>query len=120
MAVTVAGCGRSEVELPNRAVVSGKITYDGKPLPGGNIAFTLKDDPVYVVDTLIQPDGSYSSNRIPIGTCIVTIDTEILKLGNPDAYTQIPRKYYSLDKSGLSADIKAGENTGIDFALTKE
>jgi hypothetical protein len=114
------GCGKSEEIPENRAVVEGKITHDGQPLNGGTITFMLESDKNYRVNALIKPGGVYSSNRIPVGKCNVTIETDSLKLGNERDFVPISFDYSLPDKSGLSADIKPGTNRDVNFDLEKK
>jgi hypothetical protein len=118
--VIAQGCGKSEEIPENRASVEGNITHDGKPLNGGTITFMLESDPNYRVNALIKPGGTYSSNRIPIGKCKVTVETDSLKLGNERDYVEISFDYSIADKSGLSADIKPGTNRDVNFDLEKK
>jgi hypothetical protein len=60
------GCGES------RATVKGTVTYKDKALPGGTVIFVTEDGSLN--DRVeIQPDGSYSSTRVPIGKCRVGV-----------------------------------------------
>jgi hypothetical protein len=108
------GCGGEELP-PNRAEVSGTVTFEGKPLPGGSVIFKSETDPNMKIPALIV-DGKYSSKRAPIGPCIVTVETESLLLGNPDAYVKIPKHYDNLDESGLTANLEPGSNE-VNFDL---
>lgn len=72
--VLAAGCRTS----PNPAKVSGKVTYKGQPVKGGDIVFH-SDQGTYR-GTLGQ-DGSYEIVDLPVGEMKVTVDTEFL---NPD------------------------------------
>lgn len=53
-----AGCGGG-TKGPPRENVSGKVTYDGKPVPHGFIDFRLPDGSV--VSTIQIKDGAYAS-----------------------------------------------------------
>jgi hypothetical protein len=69
LAVTLGGCAKS-------SKVSGKITYDGKPLGAGKITFIGPDgkgsDPAEI------EDGRYEVRNAPIGECTIIIETDYL------------------------------------------
>src|SRR5437867_1207834 len=67
----VLGCGGGS-NVPAR--VSGKVTYNGSPVPAGVLAFHTKDAGTYTCG--IQ-DGSYSASDLPAGEIVVTITTEL-------------------------------------------
>src|SRR5690606_13548327 len=46
VSIAVPGCGPDQQGDPNRAVVSGVVTYNGKPLPAGTISFESTDPPM--------------------------------------------------------------------------
>jgi hypothetical protein len=110
------GCGPEPPVDENRTTVSGVVTLDGKPLPGGALTFTAVDS-VIGSTVFIGEGGRYKTTRAPIGANVVTIETEMLKYGNPTAYVPIPAKYADPTQSGLTAEIKPGENENVDFAL---
>jgi hypothetical protein len=56
--------------------LSGTVTYQGKPVKGGTIAFFVKDNGVY--PTFINPDGTYAVVDLPTGEATVTVETESL------------------------------------------
>jgi hypothetical protein len=63
------------------------VTFAGKPLPGGTVAFHPEKGKA-VVATL-QPDGTYEAKDVPVGKCRVTIETESAK---PQAKDKAPSK----------------------------
>jgi hypothetical protein len=123
--------------------VSGKVTYNGKPLPGGTIRFTFKEGGAY--SGVIEPDGSYTANQLPAGDAKVSVETDSLKTGSADPktyqggrggsqmmspvpsgrssvgpkgeYTKIPEKYKDPDKSGFTVTVGKGSNSGKNFDL---
>jgi hypothetical protein len=72
--VLAVGCRTS----PNPGKVSGKVTYKGQPVKGGDIAF--HSDAGTYRGTLSQ-EGTYEIVDMPVGAMTVTVDTDFL---NPD------------------------------------
>lgn len=108
------GCGQKAVD-PNRTMVSGTVTYDGKPLPAGNVSFESSEKGIA---TSVQiKDGSYSTDRAPVGTVAVGVDTASIQYGNPAKFVPIPAKYADSATSGLSIEIKPGDNPNVNFDL---
>jgi hypothetical protein len=64
------GCSGSKTA---QAGVHGKITYNGKPVTGGIIAFIPEGSGGNYAGQ-INPDGTYQIDEVPNGTCSVTID----------------------------------------------
>jgi len=56
IALTPLACGKGGPEL---ATVSGKVNYNGKPVPKGTITFVTLDRNGRNATGAIQPDGSY-------------------------------------------------------------
>ena len=96
-------------------MASGVVSYNGAPLPAGTIGFESVDNPVRT-SALIK-DGSFETDRAPIGEVRVTVDTTTVRAGNPAAYVPIPERYTSPDTSGFSATIKPDGNTDLKFEL---
>jgi hypothetical protein len=123
------GCGG-----PFSGSVSGKVTYNGKPLPGGYVTFVHADGRTKQVQ--IQTDGSYSIPDAPGGDVKVAVKTvppipamprnpfsqpgeksEPIYPAGP--YVPIPVKYADEKNSGLSTKINRGGNT-YDIDLQPE
>lgn len=111
----LAGC-QSKPQDESRTIVSGVVTYNGQPLPGGVINFSLPDNSAGS-GVKIRSEGKYVTDRAPVGKALVTIETESLLNGNAAAYVKIPAKYNDPATSGLSAEIKPGENADVNFDL---
>ena len=140
----VCGCGGSNPNIP--ATISGRVTYKGTPLPGGNMLFTSQGGGAYPAS--IGTNGEYTGREFPVGDMTVTIETETLNperkmakpypgkgkgkdkvdmfssAARPEAVTQaastymkVPAKYADAAKSGLKVTLKAGKQTQ-DFELT--
>jgi hypothetical protein len=113
----IAGCGSEQPSDPNRATVSGSVTFDGKPLPGGVITFALADG--NIASTVSINQGQYSTSRVPIGLNQVMIETDSLRFGAPQLHTPIPAKYSDPSQSGFEVDIKPGANENVNFEMSK-
>jgi len=110
------GCGSGKQADPNRAAISGTVTYDGKPLPAGAVTFASAEGTLASTVSLDE-NGRYSTDRAPLGPNQVTIDTSFIKYGNPSKFVPIPAKYADPLQSGLTAEVKAGEETTANFDL---
>jgi hypothetical protein len=71
------GCGRKA------ATVSGKVTFNGEPLKGGNVTFA-RNDGKPSISGRIEEDGSYKLENVPVGTTKICVETKSL---NPAAAT---------------------------------
>ena len=97
------GCS-SQKSAPSE--VTGKVTYNGAPVTGGNMVF-YSSNGIYAV--AIKPDGTYTAVDLPEGEMVVTVDTEGL---NPDK--KIPEYNAKTAASGAKAMYggKAATPTG--------
>ena len=59
------GCG------PPKGKVSGKVTFEGKPVPSGQVMFMGPDGVPHMGE--IQPEGTYEVANLPYGEAIVTV-----------------------------------------------
>jgi hypothetical protein len=126
IAVTALGCGSSN---PRTAIVRGKITYKGKPVPNGTVNFVPESGTAAQGE--IQPDGSYklTTFRKDDGAVVGKHSVFIVAMQDmanrlPEERTPlpppiIPMKYTSLATSDLKAEVQEKENT-IDFDLKDE
>jgi hypothetical protein len=84
-AVLLSGCRGDRG--PERVVVSGTVTYNGKPLSEGEIRFVpLPTCPVPVTGALIV-EGRYSTKDgggVPVGTHKIQIEARRHKAGGPN------------------------------------
>ena len=137
----VLGCQKSKTP----AKLSGKVTYNGNPVTGGEMVFYFGEGGA--PEVTIRSDGTYSATDLPVGEATVTIDTESInpkgkmapaQYGGvkgagkekmkmspmPEAasqsakgeYVKIPLKYKDKKKSGLTVTLTSGEQTH-DFEL---
>src|SRR5947209_18635287 len=72
----VLGCAGGSSATPELAPVSGKVTFKGKPLPGGRITFVaLKGGQTGSGN--IDEKGEYQI-RAPVGDVSITVDNQML------------------------------------------
>jgi hypothetical protein len=62
--------------------VSGKVTYKGAPVTGGTLTFIGQNN--YMLPCEIASDATYHATNAAIGPCKVTIETESVKIVDPD------------------------------------
>ncbi|MCD4728826.1 MAG: hypothetical protein K8R46_14300 [Pirellulales bacterium] len=132
--VVCCGCGPSRPEI---ASVSGKVTYQGKPIASGRIGFHPEDGRRPAM-AAIEPDGCYklttfdSKDGALLGKHRVTIkstrtvgglpldgfnrDAKAAPASLPKLEWLVPEKYSQKDTTPLTAEVEEGENT-IDFDL---
>jgi hemoglobin len=89
--------------------VTGKVTFDGKPLAAGTITFTSPTGAS--VSAPLQPDGTYAIAAKP-GAYKVAISYK------DNGKELLPAKYADVDKSSLTITVQPGPNNA-DFALMK-
>jgi hypothetical protein len=83
--------------------VEGKVTFKGKPLDKGKIAFHPEKGKPVTAD--IQKDGTYTAKNVPVGELRISIEAKGL-----------PKDYADPKKSALRLEIKKGMNN-CDFDL---
>jgi hypothetical protein len=111
------GCDTGPKLRPDWAIVSGSVTFHGKPLTGGSVVWcTEKEGTPIMRGGAIREDGTFSLDA-PIGPAKVAIHTVDMKKVNPARYIEIPTKYADPDQSGLTYEVKAGENKDVAFNL---
>jgi hemoglobin len=99
--------------------VSGKVTYLGKPLTGGQVGMHSAAGKTY--SAAIKEDGSFSLKSVPVGTYKVTVMTQPAAPGAPRLPpappggaakgVAIPVKYSTANTSGLTYEVSEGEQT---------
>ena len=135
LVLAAAGCGPS---LPETATVGGLVTFNGKPVPAGQIVFYPENGRPAM--SAIDADGRYhlttfdSDDGAMLGRHRVTIEAKRVSSGpaKPKNMAEemsghgfalkvewlAPEKYSNLQTSPLTAEVKSGENT-INFDLSK-
>lgn len=116
----LCGCGaKGPVDYP----VSGKVTWEGKPIPTGHISFMPTDASGVAPDSGTISNGTFDFRAKP-GPKRIEIRAD-RDLGPPDKYMGgTPREQYIPlhynDKSTLTADVPEGGKSDYEFALTKD
>jgi hypothetical protein len=126
--LVAGGCGSQS------ATVSGKVSYNGKMLKGGNVTFVSTEGKPSA-SASIEENGTYTC-KAPTGKVRISVETSSLKptmmggakkysapagqtspydtSGSTDAskrYVEIPDNYADPDKSGLTLEVKGGSQT---------
>ncbi|MBN1395249.1 MAG: hypothetical protein JW959_09515 [Pirellulales bacterium] len=123
------GCGESR---PNTASVSGKVTYQGKPVTTGRITFypvdgsrpamaAINEDGTYTLTTFDKGDGAMlGKHKVTIKSTRTVGGTPIDEFAEtpPDAVPAeppklewlVPEKYARRDTTPLTAEITEGKN----------
>lgn len=122
LAVAALGCRHRGVGLPT-APVSGRVTYQGKPLGFGRIAFIHSSG--QAAGEEIGTDGTFTltayqgQNHIAI-ECFHTDKPGSTKkrprMMHDRPISLIPERYANYGTSGLTFDVKPGDNTA-EFTL---
>lgn len=129
LSLAVAGCGGAPTGDPDKVEVSGKVTFDGKPLPSaGAIIFHAPGGGSGGGGAgPIDSKGKYRVSLLP-GTYQVSVSCSTMpamptgggapaeRLEGPSTESLIPEKYNKPATSGLTAEID-GAQSGLDFDL---
>ncbi|VTR98078.1 hypothetical protein [Tuwongella immobilis] len=127
MLVGMVGCG------PGTTSATGKVTFQGKPLPGGSLTLLAEDGVAY--SSAISPDGGFTIAVMPTGTAKVGVlpprggNTGKPKLaergagGKADRPTRgggaeavaLPEKFADPNASGVTVVISSAEPVTIDL-----
>jgi hypothetical protein len=122
----LAGCSGEGMKT---AVVKGKVTYQGNPVPGGTVTF-VPDAGGPPATGEIRPDGTFTMTTYKSGdgavlgkhkVFIVAMEDTSGKLPEERSGTPppiIPNKYTSLATSPLTAEVADRENN-VEFNLQK-
>jgi hypothetical protein len=126
LAMGLSGCSRG----PAVGEVSGKVTFEQKPVTEGRITF-LNPATGHAAEAGLDRDGSYvivtPEGGLVVGDYIVMVNPLIyLDRSNPRTppspvekpARNIPEKYRNQGRTPLRATVKPGPNT-FDFDLTR-
>lgn len=128
VAVTVVGCGGGSKTAP----VHGRVSLDGKPLTAGTVTFTpeagrsatgyIQSDGTFSLTTFAEGDGALPGpHKVSVSGGSVgppqrpNFDTDDVKGAVSKAV--IPVKYANPDASGLTFEVKLGEDNAPEFDL---
>lgn len=98
---------------PKNESVAGKVTFKGKPLPRGAVAFYSDDGSAYSMP--LAADGTYKL-ALPAGAYRLAVVVPAPKPADPmdpkgEPIVVIPKKYQSPETSGLTYKVIAGKQT---------
>lgn len=122
-ALCTVGCDSS-----NLTKVTGKVTYNDKPVTAGTITFAAEDKPTAYGD--IMSDGTYTLKTEKPGdgatpgayrVFVVSMQDQGDKMPedrSPLPPPMVPNKYSSLATTDLTADVEGGKENVINFNLT--
>jgi hypothetical protein len=111
----------------SQGTVSGKVSFNGKPLPGGLVS--LYDSEGQTRSGGIGKEGNYTVSNVAPGKAQVFVVTlsERPSIRQPEnknstslgEYVAIPPKYMDKDQSGITLDVKTGKQD-FDIQMTGE
>lgn len=116
-ALAAAGCG------PRTATVSGKVTYQGKPVVVGTLTLVAADGSAH--QTGLGPDGSFTLPSVPTGPARVGVSSpepppagkgsrsgdsrvKVPAPPPPGAWVRLPDKYADPTTSGVTVTVGGG------------
>lgn len=130
-----AGCGPRPVP---RGIVKGHVTSAGKPVTRGTVFFENADSGIGLTAAIAE-DGSYEvlsyqGAGLPPGNYMVAITPSVMmkdgeeiplagkappKPVKADLPFKILEKYHTTSSSGLTIEVKEGQNPPFDFEVGK-
>lgn len=124
VAIGAVGCGKKGPQL---SPISGRVTFQGKPVAAGLVRFSNSEGPIDILAT-IETDGRYKVDMaqgegLPEGRYSVAVMPPRVNspIGATTAPPQIPcpdipDKYRKPSTSGLTLTVKPGDNP-FDIAM---
>jgi hypothetical protein len=134
--ILIAGCGGGRARSVEHADVTGKVLFQGKPLPGGTVSFVAVNGG-FANTVPIEESGNYKVSS-PVGEVRIGVDNRMLRTKGeapkesktlrekmePEAqkdqpskgplkgrYVRIPTSYAEPSTSGLKYTVKPGAQT---------
>jgi hypothetical protein len=122
LAVAAVGCRDRGVGLPT-APVSGKVMYRGKPLAFGRVIFFPPSG--HAAGVQLAPDGAFTltayqgNNQVAVECLDADRPGSTKPRGRSMDENQslIPERYMNYSTSGLTFDVKPGENANAELNL---
>ena len=112
------GCS-SGGEFPT-APVKGKVTYKGKEVPNGTVMFVpdkgpaatgeIGKDGTYTLATYGKDDGAVMGRHKVTITALEAMGDQLPEARSPTPGSILPDKYLNQDTSGLTFEVKSGDN----------
>jgi hypothetical protein len=106
----MAGAASGQAKKEDEVDVRGKVSYKGKPLPGGTISLVPEKGKRVVA--ALQADGTYAT-KAAAGKYRVLVETESAKKpakakdkADKTRYVAIPKKYGDVKTSVLTFEVK--------------
>ena len=119
MAASICGCG-------NRATVTGKVVYKGRPVTYGSVIF-LSSDKV-ARSGAIEPDGSYTIENVPPGHASIAVISRNPSMGRSVVRGEKPAQPGKKETSSQELAVKKWfplppkfenpKNSGLGCTLT--
>ena len=120
--VATSGCsGSSKKGPPPKVAVKGTVTLDGKPIPDGEILFTVQDEapqPLPIKDGSFSGEAMTGKNRVEIRAFKSGPPPTTDPKGPPSKINIVPDKYNG--KSTLTAEIPADGASSLKFEVTSK
>ncbi len=125
------GCGSNSDRLKT-VRVTGVALLDGEPLPTGSILFApvaggpsaqaiVKPDGSFVAGTYTDSDGMVPGEyQVSVMALQEPSPESLLDANAPTPKSLIPSHYRDLQKSGLTASIKDGEENKLELNLASQ
>lgn len=134
----LAGCTNADPTGPAMGDVSGRVTYNDKPVANANIVFLPTTKDTLAAAGITDEDGRYrlSTRGVNDGAIVGPFKVTVVARapydgpvpeGMSPAWAKetfqhqgkplIPERYFSPSTSKLTADVKQGANS-VDFPLT--
>jgi len=132
--VFAVGCQTGKPKSAQYVDVTGKVTYQGKPVTGGQVSFF--NDQGFNNNGVIDENGNYKISS-PVGNVKIMVDNRMLRQGQREAakmgagprpggeqpnpikgkFMRLPEKYSAPDKTDLTYTVSNGPQTH-DIELT--
>jgi hypothetical protein len=130
--VAAMGCGKSRRPM---APVTGKVTYQGKPLQFGTVILqpesgqyatgAVQQDGTFTMTTRGEGDGAAVGRNMVRIVCLEAQNPAKPVLANGKSRGEgvlgrslIPEKYQSCETSGISIDVRPGNNDPVVLELS--